>query len=113
MYCVPPRGAGGRLCDGDGTFAGHREKVSQMCQLCQGSQRGDIKSRGERINEFTGLSLDPRNLLLHESVLRETVLATEDNPCINPLAFCAEAQLLLSFHTCVSKFQIDTRVSLA
>ena len=73
---MPPRGAGGRLCDGDGTFAGHREKVSQMCQLCQGSQRGDIKSRGERINEFTGLSLDPRNLILQDSVSWEIFVAT-------------------------------------
>ena len=40
---------------------------------------------GDRINEFAGLSLDPKNLLLQE---RETVLATEDSPCINPLAFC-------------------------
>ena len=41
---------------------------------------------GERINEFLGLSLDPRNLLLQKSVLQETVLPMEDSPCINPLA---------------------------
>ena len=42
---------------------------------------------GEQINEFVGLSLDPRNLLLQESVLQETVLAMEDSPCFNPLAY--------------------------
>ena len=42
------------------------------------------KTKSERINEFARL-LESKNLMLHESVQRETVLATEDSPSINPL----------------------------
>ena len=42
------------------------------------------KTKSERINEFARL-LESKNLMLHESVQRETVHATEDSPSMNPL----------------------------
>ena len=46
---------------------------------------------GERNSEFAGQSLDSRIFLLKDSVLRETVLATKDSLCINPLAYLCDS----------------------